>query len=180
MLDENNCLLIVVDIQEKLTAVMAEKETLLKNASILVRGFRELGVPILWLEQVPSSLGQTVAPLVEELAGLCEPIDKNTFSCCGNKTFMSRLNALNRDQVILTGIETHVCIYQTALELYSRGFEPQVPADAVSSRTIDNKSIALDRLSGEGVKITSTETVLFELLKSSTHEKFRAIAKLIK
>lgn len=179
MLDVQTSALVVVDIQGKLAELMHDKETLFKNAEILVRSAKILEIPILWCEQVPKALGPTI-PQIADLLTDCEPIDKAEFSCCANENFKTKLAALNRKQIILTGIETHVCIYQTAMDLLAEGYQVDIAADAVSSRTKANKKTALRRLAAEGANITSTEMALFELLRTAQHPNFRQIANLIK
>jgi len=179
MLDVQKCCLVVVDVQGKLAQLMHAGEVLFKNIQILIQAAKILNIPILWCQQCPAALGPTVPEIAEPLAGN-EPIDKSTFSCCGDEAFNAKLNKLARNQVLLCGIETHVCIYQTAVDLLARGFHVDVPADAVSSRTLDNKQIAIRRMAGRGVNITSVEMALFELLRTAEHPKFRQIAKLIK
>jgi len=179
MLDVQKCCLVVVDVQGKLAQLMHAGEVLFKNIQILIQAAKILNIPILWCQQCPAALGPTV-PEIAELLGGNEPINKSTFSCCGDEAFNAKLNKLARNQVLLCGIETHVCIYQTAVDLLARGFHVDVPADAVSSRTLDNKQIAIRRMAGRGVNITSVEMALFELLRTAEHPKFRQIAKLIK
>lgn len=179
MLDIHQCSLVVVDVQGKLAQLMVDKETLFKNARILIQAAKILEIPILWCQQVPKALGPTV-PEIAELLSDDEPIDKVSFSCCGDEQFNSRLDALARKQVLLCGIETHVCIYQTAMDLLGQGREVTVVADAVSSRTAENRQIALDRLAAEGATMASTEMALFELLKTAKHPQFKPIAKLVK
>lgn len=179
MLEIANCCLVVIDVQGKLAQLMADKESLFKNIRILIQAARILEIPILWCEQVPESLGPTVPEIAELLAGE-EPIDKASFSCCGEERFMDLFNSLDREQVLLCGIETHVCVYQTAMDLMEEDLDVTVIADAVSSRTEQNRQLALRRLSDEGAGIGTTEMVLFELLQTSEHPKFREIAKLVK
>ncbi len=179
MLDIENCCLAVVDVQGKLAQLMHGKEALFKNIQILVQAAQILEMPILWCQQVPDALGPTVPEIAQHLTDL-EPANKSMFSCCGTDQFNARLNESRRNQVLLCGIETHICVYQTAIDLLARGFNVNVIADAVSSRTLDNKQIALNRLAAEGVSISSVEMALFELLRSAEHPKFRQIAKLIK
>jgi len=179
MLDVQTSVLVVVDIQGKLAELMHEKETLFKNAEILVKSAKILEIPILWCQQVPKALGPTI-PQIADLLKDCDPVNEAEFSCFANDKFRTELAALNRRQIILTGIETHVCIYQTATHLLADGYSVDVVADAVSSRTRANKKTALRRLSAQGANITSTEMALFELLKTAEHPKFRQIAKLIK
>jgi nicotinamidase-related amidase len=179
MLDVQNSALVVVDIQGKLAELMHDKEIIFKNVEILIKAAKILEIPILWCQQVPHALGPTIPQLAELLTD-CEPIDKASFSCCGHESFKAKLAALTRRQIILTGIETHVCIYQTATDLLAEGYSVDIVADAVSSRTLANKQIALRRLTAQGANITLTEMALFELLKTADHPKFKKIAKLIK
>ncbi len=179
MLEPAQCCLVVVDVQGKLAQVMINKEALFKNVQILIRSAQLLDIPILWCQQVPQALGPTVPEIAELLTGV-EPIDKSSFSCCGAPRFVERLESLGRAQVVLCGIETHVCIYQTALHLLAQNRLVTVVADAVSSRTAENKQIALDRLAHERVALASTEMVVFELLRTAQHPRFKEIAKLVK
>ncbi len=179
MLDIENCCLAVVDVQGKLAQLMHGKDALFKNIQILVQAAQILEMPILWCQQVPDALGPTVPEIAQHLTDL-EPANKSMFSCCGTDQFNARLNESRRNQVLLCGIETHICVYQTAIDLLARGFNVTVIADAVSSRTLDNKRIALTKLAAEGASISSVEMALFELLRSAEHPKFRQIAKLIK
>lgn len=179
MLDISTSCLVVVDVQGKLARLMAGKETLFKNIRILIQAAKILEIPILWCQQVPTALGPTVPEIAELLTGE-EPIDKASFSCADHEVFNEKLKALEHRQVVLCGIETHVCIYQTAMDLLARNHEVAVVADAVSSRTAENKQIALARLSAEGAAVASTEMVLFELLRTAEHPQFKAIARLVK
>jgi len=179
MLEIQNACLVVIDVQGKLAQLMADKESLFKNIQILIQAARILDIPILWCQQVPEAMGPT-APQIAELLADQDPIDKASFSCCGEERFMDLFNSLDREQVLLCGIETHVCVYQTAMDLMEEDLDVTVIADAVSSRTEQNRQLALKRLSDEGAGIASTEMVLFELLQTSEHPKFRDIAKLVK
>jgi nicotinamidase-related amidase len=179
MLDIQHCCLVVVDVQGKLAQLMHNKESLFKNIKILIKAAKILNIPILWCQQCPQSLGPTISQIAELLLGI-EPINKASFSCCGCDRFNAKLNELNRKGVLLCGIEAHVCIYQTAVDLLRKGFSVEIIADAVSSRTLENKQIAITKMSAEGAKISSTEMALFELLKTADHLHFKQIAKLIK
>jgi len=179
VLDIENSCLVVVDIQGKLARLMHNKEDLFKNICILIKAAKILDIPILWCQQVPDVLGPTV-PAIAELLTNNTPINKTSFSCCGKETFNKKLSELNRNQVLLCGIETHVCVYQTAVDLLKKEKEPHLIADAVSSRTLENKKIALEKMVTLGINITSTEMVLFELLRTAEHPQFKHIAKLIK
>ena len=179
MLDIQNCCLVVVDVQGKLAQLMHGRQGLFKNIQILIKAATILNIPILWCQQCPEALGPTV-PEIAQLLGDNEPINKAAFSCCGAEQFNTKLGELARQQVLLCGIETHVCICQTAIDLRRRGFNVNVIADAVSSRTPQNKQIALDRMAVEDINISCTEMALFGLLKTAEHPKFKQVAKLIK
>lgn len=174
-----NSVLLLVDVQGQLAQLMHEKENLFNNLEIIIKGMKIMGVPIVWMEQIPSKLGATtprIADLMEDLS----PIEKFSFSCCGEPEFMARFEALKRNQVILTGIETHICVYQTGQDLITRGCEVQVVSDCVSSRTVENKNIGLSRLDRAGAGVTSVEMLFFELLKAAEGDEFKQIVKLIK
>ena len=179
MLDIQKCCLVVVDVQGKLAQSMHGKEALFNNIQILIKSAKILSVPIIWCQQVPKALGPTLPSIAQLLTGT-EPIDKASFSCCGEEQFNSKLNTLARRQVLLCGIETHVCIYQTAVDLHRGGFYVELIVDAVSSRTQENKQIAISRMEAEGVNISCVEMALFELLRTAEHPQFKQIAKLVK
>jgi nicotinamidase-related amidase len=179
MLEIKKSSLVVVDVQGKLASLMYDRDALFKNIRILIQAAKILDIPILWCQQCPEALGPTVSEIAELLTDN-EPINKSSFSCCGDEQFISKLSSINRSQVLLTGIETHVCIYQTAANLKKKGFVVNVIADAVSSRTLDNKQIALSKMQMLGINISTTEMALFELLKTADHPEFKQIAKLVK
>ncbi len=179
MFDLEKTVLVVVDVQEKLWAAMHEKDSLRDNTVRIIKGAKVLGVPVVWTEQNPKGLGPTL-PEVAELLNDSKPVAKLSFSCCGEAEFMRRLEALNRKQVLITGMESHVCVYQTVADLRSKGYEVQVLADAVSSRTLENKAIGLERSREAGATITSAETALFELLKIAEGDRFKQMLKIVK
>ena len=179
MLASQNTCLVVIDIQEKLHKLMFNREQVESNCVVLVKLAQALNIPILWCQQVPTALGPTIQPIWSLLSE--QPsFDKVTFSCCGDEAFAAKLDELKPKTAILCGIETHVCVFQTAMDLMEKGVDVHVIADAVSSRTNENKQIALHRMGKAGVTLSSTEMCLFELLRTSKHEKFRELAKLIK
>jgi nicotinamidase-related amidase len=179
MLVLENTVLVIIDVQEKLVRAMYEKETLLNNMEKLIRGMQVLGIPIIVSEQNPERLGRTV-PEVAELLPDLQPIPKLSFSCCGNERFLRELKDLNRKQVLLAGIETHICVYQTAMDLLDLGYEVQVITECVFSRTLANKNIGLSKMNSAGAVATSTEAVFFELLKVGEGERLKEIQKLVK
>lgn len=180
MLTVKNTALVVVDVQGKLAQIMDQKEALFANLEKMIKGIQVLEIPIIWTEQVPEKLGPTLPELSELLTHSAKPIAKSSFSCCGHPPFMEAIQTLGRRQVLLTGIETHVCVYQTALDLLDSGYEVQVVTDAVSSRTSANKQIGLERMKAAGATLTSTEMALFELLRVAEGPQFKQIAKIVK
>ena len=179
MLETSKVILIVTDIQGNLAQLMHDREALFKNVGIMIEGVKALDIPILWIEQYPRGLGPTVPEVASHLDGY-EPLPKKTFSSFKNEAINSRFESFNRNQVLLTGIETHVCVYQSAMDLIARGFETYVVCDAVSSRTPLNKQIGLDNIARAGGHITSVEMALFGLLKVAEGEAFKKIIKLVK
>jgi isochorismate hydrolase len=170
---------LIVDIQGNLAQLMHRKELLFKNVQKLIRGIKVLGIPILWVEQNPQGLGPTI-PEISDILHDIQPISKMSFSSCRSERFMQELNALNRKQVLIAGIETHVCVYQTAVDLVDIKYEVQVVIDAVSSRNVGNKEVGLQRMRDSGVSLTSVETALFELLKTAEGDKFKEIINIVK
>ncbi len=179
MLEKNRSLLIVTDIQGKLAEMMFERDTLYKNIGIVIDSFNILGIPILWLEQYPEGLGPTISVVAEHLKGI-EPLPKKSFSGLKDPVIEKRIAESGQDQVVVIGIETHICIYQTARDLVLRGYGAHVVADAVSSRTEANKTIGLEKIAALGGSITSVETLLFELLEIAEGNAFKQILKLVK
>jgi nicotinamidase-related amidase len=169
----------MIDIQDKLLNVMFEKEALLDNAQRLLKGVQLLGVPVILTEQNPKGLGPTQAELVQLLPNT-PALPKYCFSCSRDPGFAAALTAIKRKQVLLCGIEAHICVYQTAMELLGKGYEVQIVADVVSSRTARNRDMALSRLQAEGAKLTTVEMVLFELLGTAENVNFKEISRIIK
>lgn len=180
MLTRDNTALLVIDVQGRLAQVMHEKEALFANVERMIKGAKILELPILWSEQVPEKLGPTLPEFAELLADSGQPISKASFSCCGVEPFMTALKATGRKQILVAGIETHVCVYQTALDLLNLGYEVQLVTDAVSSRTLENRALGIERIKEAGATLTGTEMALFELLRVAEGDQFRAISKLVK
>ena len=171
--------LVVIDVQEKLIPAMHDKEALLDGLKKMVKGARVLGLPILLTEQNPAGLGPTV-PEIAELLPNYRPVSKFSFSSCGTEQFVDELKALNRQNILIVGMEAHVCVYQTAADLVNLNYDVQVVADAVDSRTLENKQIGLEKSKAAGAGITSTEIALFELLKIAKGDTFKEIIKIVK
>lgn len=180
MLTLNNTTLVVIDVQGRLAQVMSQKETLFENLQKLIKGVQVLDLPIVWNEQLPEKLGPTSPEIAELLNHSTQPIAKASFSCCGNPPFIDALQATGRKQVLLAGIESHVCVYQTCLDLLHLGYEVQVVNDAVSSRTPENRQLGLARMQQAGATLTSVEMALFELLRVAEGPKFKEITRIVK
>tara|TARA_Y100000758_G_scaffold109817_1_gene76896 strand:- start:880 stop:1413 length:534 start_codon:yes stop_codon:yes gene_type:complete len=175
-----NPYLVVIDVQEKLFPVINEKETFLENLKILIKGFQLFDLPIILTEQVPEKLGSTVEP-IKSLLPDTKPIIKSSFSCAADAGFSLKANYMTDcDGVVLAGIETHVCIYQTERDLIHRGQHVEVVTDAVSSRNPNNHQIALDRIRNNGGFLTTMEMLLFSLQEVAEGDRFRELIKLVK
>lgn len=179
-LDAADAVLVVIDIQEKLCRAMDEKvlRHLVANTGIMLETAAELKIPVVVTEQYVKGLGETVSALKERLA---EPaLEKMTFSCCGDPAFVSRMKNLGRKQVIIVGMECHVCVLQTVIELLDAGFNVHLVRDAVMSRRKDNWLVGLETARDAGAVITSTEAALFQLLKVAGTDEFKKLSKLVR
>lgn len=174
-----HAILLVIDVQGKLAEVVHDHENVRRHIETLIKACQILSVPIVCTEQAPQKIGRTVPSIAGLLDGI-EPVEKLSFSCCGSPAFAQKLKKLERKQILVAGIESHICVYQTVTDLLRAGYHVQVVADAVSSRTMENKAVSLERMKTLGAGITATEMVICELLKSAEHEKFRDVMKLIK
>ncbi len=170
---------LVIDIQERLFPAMHNKEALLKNCTMLIRGLQILEVNILVTQQYTHGLGATL-PEIAEVLGDFSPFEKRDFSCCGSDDFNQTLKLSGASNILLCGIESHVCVLQTAVDLKQLGYFPIVVLDAVSSRFPHHLDLARERYRHEGIMMTSTESVLFELTRSSSSPQFKAISQLVK
>jgi len=170
---------LVIDIQERLLPHIHENEKLIHNVSILLEGLKALEIPVLITEQYRKGLGPTVAEVEEKLLRF-NPLEKMTFSCCDDNGFISELEMIRKKNVIICGIESHVCVLQTTIDLIAERYQPVVVADCISSRNESDKQIAIERMRQEGAIITTYESILFELARVSGTEKFKTISKLVK
>ncbi len=177
MLKIDRAILVAIDIQGNLYRAMDDREFLLQNCRKLLQGVRTLGIPVILTEQV--KIGGTV-PEIRELLPNITPVVKETFSCWRHEPFAAAMKAAGREQVILLGIEAHVCVYQTCLDLLEAEFEVHLASDAVSSRTAANRETGIGRMTAEGAILSSTEMILFELLETAAHPKAKELFKLIK
>lgn len=179
LLDRKRAALFVVDIQTKILAVMAQPELVVENTVKLIKGFKILELPIFATEQYPEGIGKTVAPIKRNLKGI-EIRQKLTFSCCGIDGLIHSIRSQKIDQIVLCGIESHVCVWQTAMDLLHEGFSVFVVRDALSSRSETDYEAALSRMAYQGIGVTTTEMVLFELLYEAGTDEFTKVSKLIK
>lgn len=177
LLEASRSSLLVVDVQTRLLPAMTDPELVVRNGTILLAAASQLQVPALVSEQYPQGLGPTVPDLI--VAGV--PIlPKMTFSCAADQAIAAAVRASGREQLVIAGIEAHVCVLQTALDFRAAGRQVYVVADAVSSRRPESKAVALDRLRQAGVAVVTTEMVVFEWLHRAGSDAFRALSKLIK
>lgn len=175
----DEAVVVFVDVQERFVPSIDGMERLIARLEILARGISTLGVPFLVTEQYPRGLGRTV-PRVTEALPTHAAIEKMAFSCWGEERFVAALEATGRPAVILCGIEAHVCVQQTAVDLLDAGFRVFLPADGVSSRFPEDRELALRLLRREGVVVSSVESILFQLLERSDVAEFRAVQALVK
>ena len=177
LLERSSAVLLVIDVQERINSVMTDQSHI-PRLEVLVEACRALAVPVIGSEQYPKGLGATVEPL----AGLLgeTPAAKDTFSCARDTGLREEIAATGRPQVIVAGIETHVCVLSTALDLLDAGYRVHVPHDAVNSRRPADKHWALERMQQAGAQITTTESALFELLERCDTDDFKTVAKLVK
>lgn len=179
-LDPSQCALLIIDIQEKLTPAINQElyQQVLMNTPLLIEGFKTLGIPIIATEQYPKGLGHTAKEYLGATEQFC--IEKMSFSCCGSDEFIQSLEKIGARQVLVTGMETHVCVLQTVLDLLDRGFVVHLVRDALASRFISDYNNALDLAVQAGAVITTTETALFQLVKVAGTSEFKVISKLVR
>jgi len=179
MLNKENTGLIIVDIQGKLARLVSNSDAVVSNCSKLIKGAQVLGLPIVWLEQNPEKLGQTVDELQALLIGH-SPIAKFTFDACREPNFVEAIKTSGKTSWLICGIEAHICVYQTAVHLKNMGFEVNLVSDCVSSRDQSNKDLAIQKLAGSGVDITGLEMCLYELVEDCRAPEFKKVLNLIK
>lgn len=180
-LSPEESVLVIVDVQEKLMAAMREdvRVQVISRLRALIEAAKRLDFPVVATEQYPKGLGRTVSEIADSLPDF-SPLEKMTFSCCGAEAFLPHMRKLGRTKVLLTGSETHVCCYQTALDLMDNGFIVHAVADALCSRAKLNWKTGLGSMERAGALPTTTEQVIFDLLRTAGTEDFKAISRLIK
>lgn len=174
----DSTILVLVDLQPNFLKVISQRDAIVGRAMFLLRACRELGVPALATTQYASRMGaalEDIAPLLSE-----PPMDKLTFSCIGAPGFQGALRKYRRRHVLLCGIETHICVTQTALDVQDLGYEPAVAVDATGSRGGESHAIGIERLRSAGVQMVHSESVVYELMKTAEHPKFKQVLELVK
>lgn len=179
-LDKDQAALVIIDVQEKLCRAMDEKvlERLTGNINVLQETADTLSIPVIVTEQYVKGLGETLPAIREKLSA--PALEKMTFSCCGDSAFLDKVRGLKRRQIIVVGMETHVCVLQTVLELLDADYHVHLVRDAVMSRRKENWFVGLDGAKAAGAVITSTETALFQLLRVAGTEEFKKLSKLVR
>ena len=179
LLDEKDSLLLIIDIQDKLVTAL-EKDTIITKASKLAAAAKHLDIPIILSEQYPKGLGHTVPLITQNLPADVETIEKTSFSLVKENGFLEKLKSYGKKQIVLCGIETHICVHQTAADLIDAGFEVIVAKDACASRNKYEFKQGIEAMQANGAKISCIEMILFEWLGSAKHPKFKDIQALIK
>ena len=179
LLDKEDTGVVIVDVQARLMAVMGHKESVIGNIIRLIHLSRLYSLPVVLTEQYPKWLGHTLPEITEALPAY-DPIEKLEFNCCDVGPFNDLLESEGLKKIILTGVESHICIFQTCVTLLERGYEVHVPRDAVDSRTDENRHAGLDLMREAGAVVTSTETVIFQILKRAGTREFKEMLKIIK
>ena len=179
ILDRERTALLIIDIQSRIAGVMQQPEMVEANTIKLIKGAKILGLPIYFTEQYPQGLGETIDSIKEELQG-SNAILKDSFSCYGAGDLFNELKRKGLDQIIVTGIETHVCVQQTVLDLLANGFQVNLMADAVSSRKVIDYETAIARMRANGAEVSTSESALFELLNVCGTQEFKDILKIVK
>lgn len=178
ILKKETTALLIIDIQERILKVIRKNEELVENVLKLIKGVKVLNLKTFYTEQYPKGLGPTLSILKTELTD--EALQKLTFSCSGAENLFAELKVNNIEQVVVCGIETHVCVQQTVLDLLANGFQVNVVADGVSSRKKNDYNTALSRMQNLGAEITTVESVLFELLEVCGTPEFKEVSKIVK
>ncbi len=179
-INRENTTSLMIDIQSKLFPHIYENIELEQKISKLIEGLKILELPITVTEQYTKGLGQTIPHVQKALARDYKPLEKMAFSCCDDINFMNEFEKQNKEFVIVAGIEAHVCVLQTVIDLIEKNYLPVVIEDCVSSRNPNDKAVAIERMRQEGARISTYESILFELLVYSGTDEFKAISKLVK
>lgn len=178
ILNRETTALLIIDLQERIMPAMMNQERVIESALKLIRGFKVMNLPVYYTEQYPKGLGPTAAVLKEELTG--DAVQKMSFSCFGAGDLFKELIQKGITQVVACGVESHVCVQQSAMDLTANGFQVYLAADAASSRREIDYMTAMDRMRMNGIQVTTTESVLFELLNVCGTDEFKAVSRIVK
>jgi len=179
MLTTENTLTLVIDYQARMIPSIQDREELARKSAILIAGCRVLGVPIITTQQYTKGLGETI-PEIKEALGEFEPVEKITFSCCGNKEFTELLAKTGKKNILVTGVEAHICVQQTVLDLLESGYSVYVIADCIGSRFGIDRQYAERRMEQAGAVFSTAESVLFEMMVGADHPRRKEISNLVK
>ncbi len=180
MLKPEDCVLVFIDVQGKLAQIMHQTDSLHKKLTGLILGCQQFEIPTLWVEQLPDKLGETAEPMRSLLSQQGRPIAKQHFSALACDEFKKQLEKMGRKQIIIAGIETHICVYQTCSELLENDYQVHLMTDCVSSRTAENKALGIKMMAAKGALLTNLESLLFELQHEAVGERFKTLLKIIK
>lgn len=176
---KSNSIGVIIDMQSVLYPYIHDHEQLTRNTEILVKGLKVLDIPLILTQQYTKGLGETITPIKEATDNI-KHIEKTAFSCCDEPMFNEIMAVTSKKYVVIVGIESHVCVLQTVVDLIERGYIPVVVEDCIASRNVNDKAVAVDRMKQEGAIITTYESLLFELLQYSGTDTFKEISKLVK
>lgn len=180
LLSVNDSVLVIIDVQTQLTSVIAEAPGMCVRTAVLLQAAQQLQVPVLVTEQYPQGLGRTERVIISKLPDPLPIYEKTGFSCFSAPGFSDALQATKRKQVIIIGVEAHICVMQTALDFLAMGYQVYIVEDAVCSRKADHKLYALKRIYQQGATITNYESVMFEWLRDANHAEFKTLSRLIR
>lgn len=179
MLKRENTAFVLIDVQGKLAEIVHESKQMMKNLQILIEAMKILEIPIIWVEQYPEGLGPTSKELADLLTDY-QPIRKMTFDACKTEQFVQAVKETGKTHMLVAGIETHICVYQTAYGLKQLGYDVEVVQNGVSSRRLEDKEVGLEKMKSAGILVTCVETAIYELLEVAGTEQFKKILKLVK
>ena len=179
LIDRNDTVFIPIDFQERLVPAMCNKEDVVDKGCRLAEGMKILGIPVIVTRQYPKGIGDTI-PEIKEAVGEHEPADKSTFGCMFCEDFCRKLKEVGRKTAVVTGMEAHICVQQTVLQLLDAGYQVDVPVDCIGSRTERDMMWAAERMERAGAILTTYEAVLYELMQDSKIPEFKAISKIVK
>ena len=175
MLDSKNAVLVIVDVQGKLAQIMYDRDNLFRNLHILVCGLKLLNIPIIWMEQVPEKLGSTI-PEIKDVLTDQKPITKDVFSCAKNDEFNNVIDKIDPKEIILAGIESHICVLQTAIDLLKNKVQVYIVEECVGSRKLNDSNLGVRRMLKNGASLINFEMIFFELIRDSNNKLFKKLS----